>query len=77
MLAQKTHHLGAFVELWPNQKTWVFRGTNVGRAHTQIWPFMAKQKKRASEETLVLQRFGRREWDRTTDHHHVKVVLYH
>ena len=20
---------------------------------------------------------GRREWDRTTDHHHVKVVLYH
>jgi hypothetical protein len=20
---------------------------------------------------------GRREWDRTTDHHHVKVMLYH
>ena len=20
---------------------------------------------------------GRREWDRTTDHYHVKVVLYH
>jgi len=21
--------------------------------------------------------YGRHEWDRTTDHHHVKVVLYH
>jgi hypothetical protein len=27
---------------------------------------------------LILNTFsGRREWDRTTDHHHVKVVLYH
>ena len=25
----------------------------------------------------ALVRIGRREWDRTTDHHHVKVVLYH
>ena len=24
----------------------------------------------------MIQRNGRREWDRTTDHHHVKVVLY-
>ena len=23
------------------------------------------------------ERDGRREWDRTTDHHHVKVMLYH
>ncbi len=25
----------------------------------------------------VCKEIGRREWDRTTDHHHVKVVLYH
>ncbi len=23
------------------------------------------------------RKIGRREWDRTTDHYHVKVVLYH
>src|ERR1700730_12224398 len=28
-------------------------------------------------EKSALQKDGRREWDRTTDHHHVKVVLYH
>ena len=27
--------------------------------------------------TISAWEIGRREWDRTTDHHHVKVVLYH
>ena len=77
MLAQKTHHLGAFVELWPNQKTWVNRGTKTWDISDPRMAEYGQTKKRASEETLVLQRIGRREWDRTTDHHHVKVVLYH
>ena len=35
-------------------------------------------RERLSDKQLNGKRInGRREWDRTTDHYHVKVVLYH
>ena len=41
--------------------------------------FLARDCRRKKEpaKRLFLNGDGRREWDRTTDHHHVKVVLYH
>jgi hypothetical protein len=36
-----------------------------------------RRKKKEPAKRLFLNGDGRREWDRTTDHHHVKVVLYH
>ena len=37
---------------------------------------VVNEKGRSRRET-ALRRSGRRGWDRTSDHHHVKVMLYH
>jgi hypothetical protein len=38
---------------------------------------LAKGGRSRDQRAGALFEDGRREWDRTTDHYHVKVVLYH
>ncbi len=54
------------------------RGQRVRGITPHPHPFSRKgRRERAERATRDLVHFGRREWDLTTDHHHVKVVLYH
>lgn len=46
----------------------------------QIFTFPRAKSKSPHDEGFCLNmtnEIGSREWDRTTDHHHVKVMLYH
>ena len=58
-------------------RLWVGGGGD-GDLSPQITPRSHLGHFRATSKLLMsLRKNGRREWDRTTDHHHVKVMLYH
>ena len=53
-------------------------GGGHGGLYPQITPKHPFVHRRVARKYMMpFGKIGRREWDRTTDHHHVKVMLYH